>query len=77
MFTSDEIDAIFVGARHVRRLRDPKLQQAAETVLAKVAAVGSRPEPPRDRRRSAAARFLPTHRKAARGGSSEVRPGPG
>src|SRR5947199_7719960 len=31
MFTSDEIDAIAVGARHVRRLRDPKLQQAAET----------------------------------------------
>src|SRR2546421_10744731 len=25
MFTSDEIDAIAVGARHVRRLRDPKL----------------------------------------------------
>ena len=39
MFTSDEIDAIAVGARHVRRLRDPKLQQAAESVLAKVTAV--------------------------------------
>src|ERR1700754_3072881 len=39
MFTSDEIDAIIVGARHVRRLRDPKLQQAAESVLAKVTAV--------------------------------------
>jgi predicted DNA-binding transcriptional regulator YafY len=39
MFTSDEIDAITVGARHVRRLRDPKLQQAAESVLAKVTAV--------------------------------------
>src|SRR6266849_2794508 len=39
MFTSDEIDAIAVGARHVRRLRDPKLQRAAESVLAKVAAV--------------------------------------
>src|SRR6266853_5667319 len=39
MFTSDEIDAIAVGARHVRRLRDPKLQQAAESVLAKVSAV--------------------------------------
>src|SRR5258708_23001410 len=38
MFTSDEIDAIAVGARHVRRLRDPKLQQAAESVLAKVSA---------------------------------------
>jgi predicted DNA-binding transcriptional regulator YafY len=39
MFTADEIDAIVVGARHVRRLRDRKLQQAAETVLAKVTAV--------------------------------------
>src|SRR5262249_44587452 len=36
MFTADEIDAIAVGARHVRRLRDPKLQQAAASVLAKV-----------------------------------------
>jgi predicted DNA-binding transcriptional regulator YafY len=39
MFTADEIDAIAVGARHARRLRDPKLQQAAESVLAKIAAV--------------------------------------
>jgi predicted DNA-binding transcriptional regulator YafY len=39
MFTSDEIDAIAVGARHVRRLRDPQLQQAAESVLAKVTAI--------------------------------------
>src|ERR1700730_1147152 len=39
MLTSDEIDAIAVGARHVRRLRDPKLQQAAESVLAKVMAI--------------------------------------
>lgn len=39
MFTADEIDAIAVGARHVRRLRDPKLQQAAESVLAKVTSV--------------------------------------
>ena len=39
MFTSDEIDAIAVGARHVRRLRDKKLQQAAESVLAKVTSV--------------------------------------
>ena len=39
MFNSDEIDAIAVGARHVRRLRDPKLQQAADSVLAKVTAV--------------------------------------
>jgi predicted DNA-binding transcriptional regulator YafY len=39
MFTADEIDAIAVGARQVRRLRDPKLQQATESVLAKVTAV--------------------------------------
>ena len=39
MFTSHEIDAIAVGARHVRRLRDPKLQQAAESVLSKVTAI--------------------------------------
>src|SRR5947209_7427045 len=39
MFTADEIDAIVVGARHVRRLRDAKLQQAAESVLAKVTSV--------------------------------------
>src|SRR5260370_1445084 len=45
MFTSDEIDAIAVGARHVRRLRDRKLQQAADSVLAKVR------EPPPERRR--------------------------
>ena len=25
MFSADEIDAIAVGARHVRRLRDPKI----------------------------------------------------
>ena len=37
MFTMDEIDAIAVGARLVRRIRDPKLQEAAERVLAKVA----------------------------------------
>src|SRR5438874_3138205 len=39
MFTVEEIDAIAVGARHVQRLRDPKLQQAAESVLAKVTAI--------------------------------------
>jgi predicted DNA-binding transcriptional regulator YafY len=39
MFTADEIDAIAVGARHVRRLRDAKLQQAAESVLSKITAV--------------------------------------
>src|ERR1700676_3939769 len=35
MFTSDEIDAIAVGVRLLRRLRDPKLEKAAESVLAK------------------------------------------
>jgi predicted DNA-binding transcriptional regulator YafY len=39
MFTADEFDAIAVGARHVRRLRDKKLQQAAESVLTKVTAI--------------------------------------
>ncbi|MBV9249659.1 MAG: YafY family transcriptional regulator [Acetobacteraceae bacterium] len=39
MFTAEEIDAIAVGARLVRRLRDPDLQEAAERVLAKVTAV--------------------------------------
>jgi len=36
MFTADEVDAIAVGARLVRRLRDPGLQKAANSVLAKV-----------------------------------------
>ncbi len=35
-FTTDEIEAIAVGARLVNRLKDPALQQAAESVLAKV-----------------------------------------
>jgi predicted DNA-binding transcriptional regulator YafY len=39
MFTADEIDAITVGARLVRRLRDPGLQNAADGVLAKVTTV--------------------------------------
>src|SRR5947209_20465444 len=39
MFTADELDAIAVGARHVRRIRDPALQHAAERVLAKIATV--------------------------------------
>ncbi|MBN8937930.1 MAG: YafY family transcriptional regulator [Rhizobiales bacterium] len=39
MFTADEIDAIAVGARLVRRLRDPGLQEAADTVLAKIATI--------------------------------------
>ena len=39
MFTIDEVEAIAVGARLVRRLRDPKLQGAADAVLAKVTVV--------------------------------------
>lgn len=39
MFTDEEVEAIAVGARMVRRLRDPKLQEAAENVLAKVTVV--------------------------------------
>src|SRR5580704_2140850 len=39
MFTSEEIDAIAVGARLVRRIRDPKLHEAAARVLAKVTMV--------------------------------------
>ena len=39
MFTVDEVEAIAVGARMVRRLRDPKLQEAAASVLAKVTVV--------------------------------------
>ena len=39
MFTADEIDAITVGARLVRRLRDPGLRHAADSVLAKVTTV--------------------------------------
>jgi predicted DNA-binding transcriptional regulator YafY len=43
MFTADEADAIAIGVRLLRRLRDPKLQEAANNVLAKLAAVV--PEP--------------------------------
>jgi predicted DNA-binding transcriptional regulator YafY len=39
MFTADEADAIAIGVRLLRRLRDRKLQGAAESVLAKLAAV--------------------------------------
>lgn len=39
MFTIDEIEAIAVGARMVRRLRDKELQQAARRVLDKVTVV--------------------------------------
>jgi len=43
MFTSEEADAIAIGVRLLRRLRDVKLQRAAESVLAKLAVVA--PEP--------------------------------
>src|SRR5882757_966639 len=39
MFTIDEIEAITVGAKLVRRLRDSELQQAAGRVLDKVTMV--------------------------------------
>ena len=39
MFTVEEIEAIAVGARMVRRLRDPKLQEAADSVFSKVTVV--------------------------------------
>jgi predicted DNA-binding transcriptional regulator YafY len=39
MFTAEEADAIAIGVRLLRRLRDPKLQNAADSVLAKLAAV--------------------------------------
>jgi len=43
MFTADEVEAVAVGMRLLRRTRDPGLQQAAESVLSKLAAV--LPEP--------------------------------
>jgi predicted DNA-binding transcriptional regulator YafY len=43
MFTADEVEAVAVGMRLLRRTRDPGLQQAAERVLSKLAAVV--PEP--------------------------------
>ena len=46
MFTSEEADAIAIGVRLLRRLRDPKLQQAAESVLAKLAVVVPEPLQP-------------------------------
>ena len=46
MFTAEEADAIAIGVRLLRRLRDAKLQQAAENVLAKLAAVVPQPLQP-------------------------------
>src|ERR1700736_1499063 len=43
MFTTEELDAIAVGARMVRRIRDPGLQQAADSVLSKITTI--LPEP--------------------------------
>jgi predicted DNA-binding transcriptional regulator YafY len=39
MFTTEEADAVAIGVRLLRRLRDPKLQAAADSVLGKLAAV--------------------------------------
>src|SRR6516165_4350404 len=46
MFTAGEADAIAIGVRLLRRLRDPKLKQAAESVLAKLAVVVPQPLQP-------------------------------
>ena len=46
MFTAEEADAIAIGVRLLRRLRDAKLQRAAEGVLAKLAAVVPEPLQP-------------------------------
>jgi predicted DNA-binding transcriptional regulator YafY len=46
MLTSEEADAIAIGVRLLRRLRDAKLQQAAESVLAKLAVVVPEPLQP-------------------------------
>ena len=43
MFTTEEIDAIAVGVRLLRRLRDRKLQEAAESVLGKLSVVVPQP----------------------------------
>ena len=46
MFTAGEADAIAIGMRLLRRLRDAKLEQAAESVLAKLAVVVPQPLQP-------------------------------
>ena len=43
MLTAEEADAVAIGVRLLRRLRDAKLQRAAESVLAKLAAVVPQP----------------------------------
>ena len=47
MFTIEEADAIAIGVRLLRRLRDPVLQKAADNVLAKLAAIVPEPLQPR------------------------------
>ena len=39
MFTAEELDSMVLGALLIRRIRDPKLQAAADSVLGKVTAV--------------------------------------
>jgi predicted DNA-binding transcriptional regulator YafY len=39
MFTIDEVEAIAIGARMLKRVKDPALQHAADSVLAKVSVV--------------------------------------
>src|SRR5215472_2041565 len=46
MFTAEEADAIAIGVRLLCRLRDARLQQAAESVLAKLAVVVPAPLQP-------------------------------
>jgi predicted DNA-binding transcriptional regulator YafY len=46
MLTPEEADAVAIGVRLLRRLRDPKLQLAADSVLAKLAAVVPAPLQP-------------------------------
>jgi hypothetical protein len=47
MFTTEEIDAIAVGVRLLRRLRDRKLQEAAETSGCGCRHEAAQPLPPR------------------------------
>ena len=44
MFTAGEADAIAIGMRLLRRLRDAKLEQAAESILTKLAVVVPQPQ---------------------------------
>jgi predicted DNA-binding transcriptional regulator YafY len=46
MFTTEEADAVAIGVRLLRRLRDPTLQAAADSVIGKLAAVVPEPLQP-------------------------------